>query len=92
MPIRHLPNEPNLEHLRGQAKALLAAFRSHDPIALADFHEFHPREVAPDTAKLTDAQLVLARAYQQTSWPWMRIKVDLLLAISMTKSKPCATS
>ncbi|HCL30909.1 MAG TPA: hypothetical protein DIC52_21075 [Candidatus Latescibacteria bacterium] len=81
MPIRHLPNEPNLEYLKGQAKALLAAFQSYDPIALADFHEFHPREVAPDDAKLTDAQLRLARAYQQTSWPWLRIKVDLLLAI-----------
>jgi len=81
VPIRHLPNEPNLEYLKGQAKALLAAFQSYDPIALADFHEFHPREVAPDDAKLTDAQLRLARACQQTSWPWLRIKVDLLLAI-----------
>ena len=81
MPIRHLPNEPNLEHLKGQAKALLAAFQSYDPITLSDFHEFHPREVAPDDAKLNDGQVVLARAYQQTSWPWLRIKVDLLLAI-----------
>ena len=34
MPVRQLPNDPNLDHLKGQAKALLAALQSHDPAAL----------------------------------------------------------
>ncbi len=81
MPVRHLPNDPDLDHLRGQAKSLLAACRSGDPDAVADFEEFHPRGVEPAEAKLADAQLVLARAYQQSSWPRLRVKVDLLRAI-----------
>ena len=81
MPVRHLPNDPDLDHLRGQAKSLLAACRSGDPDAAADFEEFHPRGVEPAEAKLADAQLVLARAYQQSSWPRLRVKVELLRAI-----------
>ena len=76
MPIRHLPNDPDLDHLRGQAKSLLAAYRSGDPDARSDFEEFHPRGVEPAEAKLADAQLALARAYQQSSWPRLRVKVD----------------
>ena len=81
MPIRHLPNDPDLDHLKGQAKSLLAACRSGDPDARSDFEEFHPRGVEPAEAKLADAQLVLARAYQQSSWPRLRVKVELLRAI-----------
>ena len=81
MPIRHLPNDPDLDRLKGQAKSLLAACRSSDPDARSDFEEFHPRGVEPAEAKLADAQLVLARAYQQSSWPRLRVKVELLRAI-----------
>ena len=81
MPIRHLPNDPDMEHLEGQAESLLAACRSGDPDAAADFAEFHPRGVEPAEAELADAQLALARAYQQASWPRLRVKVELLRAI-----------
>ena len=84
MPTRHLPNDPHpdyLDHLEDQAKSLLAACRSGDPDAQADFEEFHPRGVEPAEADLADAQLALARAYQQSSWPRLRVKVELLRAI-----------
>ncbi len=45
MPIRHLPNDPDLDRLEGKAKSLLAAYRSGDPAARSDFEEFHPRGV-----------------------------------------------
>src|SRR6188768_3797234 len=68
MPNRHLPVRPDLEQLKRQAKELLAAIRAHDPEALADLAAYHPQPIAPDKAKLADAQLVLARSYQAPSW------------------------
>ena len=68
MAYRRLPAAPNLENLKNQAKNLLAAYRSGETQAVADFAEFHPRNVAAADAHLTDAQLVLARSYQQPSW------------------------
>tara|TARA_B100000809_G_scaffold105996_1_gene104508 strand:+ start:211 stop:549 length:339 start_codon:yes stop_codon:yes gene_type:complete len=64
---RRLPAAPNLENLKNQAKSLLAAYRNGEAQAVADFAEFHPRAVS-SAAHLTDAQLVLARSYQQSSW------------------------
>ena len=68
MAIRRLPAVPNLENLKNQAKSLLSAVRDAEPSAVAAFTEFHPRTVAPAAARLTDAQLVLARSYGQASW------------------------
>jgi hypothetical protein len=53
MPDRHLPVRPNLEQLRRQAKELLG--------------EMH-QDGAP-TARLAEAQRVLARSYGIASWP-----------------------
>lgn len=68
-PDRDFPVRPNLEQLRHQAKNLLAAFRSHDPAAVDAFRRYSPRLLAPATAKLSQAQLVLARRYGLPSWP-----------------------
>ena len=69
MPERHLPVRPNLDQLKHQAKDLLKASRNGDPSAIADFKEFHPEGIGADSAKLADAQLVLARSYGVPSWP-----------------------
>ncbi|MES2180276.1 MAG: ankyrin repeat domain-containing protein [Gemmatimonadota bacterium] len=69
MPVRHLPDRPDVEQLRHQAKDLLREFRGGNPAAIADFADHHPERIAAATAKLADAQLVLARSYQCSSWP-----------------------
>ena len=63
MPTRNLPNDPHLEHLRGQAKTLLKRVRAGDSAAVALAAEFHPVQT------LADAQLVIARSYGFPSWP-----------------------
>ena len=42
MAYRRLPVAPNLEHLKNQAKKLLAAYREGQELAVTDFAEFHP--------------------------------------------------
>jgi hypothetical protein len=66
---RHFPVRPNLEQLRNQAKDLLRAYRSCDPAAIAEVRKHHPNTPASSEAKLSDAQLVLARSYGLPSWP-----------------------
>ena len=69
MTKRHFPVRPNLEQLRHQAKDLLRAFRCGDAEAVEDFHEHHTKTVEPESARLADAQFVLARSYGLPSWP-----------------------
>jgi hypothetical protein len=69
MSRRRLPVRPDLEQLRHQAKDLLRAYRRSEPDAVADFAEHHHAPPPPDSAKLADAQLVLARSYEAPSWP-----------------------
>jgi hypothetical protein len=70
---RHFPVRPNLEQLKHQAKDLLRAIRRGDWAAVAEMHKHHPKQSAgvvdPLSAKLADAQLVLARSYGLPSWP-----------------------
>ena len=68
MPVRRLPVRPDLEQLKHQAKDLLAAIRAGEAEALADLAAHHPKSIDPAAAKLADAQLVLARSYQASSW------------------------
>jgi len=72
---RRLPKQPNLEHLRKQAKDLLEQYRDGDPAAVAEVHQF---ETQPDPATfaLHDAQRALARAYGFESWPKLKAFVD----------------
>jgi len=69
MPIRSLPGDPSLEHLRKDAKRLHKAAQAGDAAALAQVAEFHPR--AADAVRrflLSDAQLVTARTYGFSTW------------------------
>jgi hypothetical protein len=74
-PTRRLPQNPNLEQLRKQAKDLLEQYRAEDPAAAAEIQKF---EYSPDpsTFALHDAQRVLARAYGFESWPKLKAFVD----------------
>ena len=80
MSVRKLPVRPDLAQLRHQAKDLLAAIRCGDPDAIADLREYGPR-VDPSSAKLSDAQHVLARSYQASSWPRLVHACELIDAI-----------
>ena len=74
---KKLPARPNLEHLKGQAKALLAAIKTQDSEAKNAFTEFHP-DKSPDDPKLADAQLVTARKNGFDSWPKLVHHVETL--------------
>ncbi|HXV90257.1 MAG TPA: ankyrin repeat domain-containing protein [Gemmatimonadales bacterium] len=69
MPARRLPVRPDLDQLKHQAKDLLRAIRAGDPPALAELRTHHPDRIDPAAARLSDAQLVLARSYEAPSWP-----------------------
>ncbi|HYC52095.1 MAG TPA: ankyrin repeat domain-containing protein [Gemmatimonadaceae bacterium] len=81
MPVRRLPVVPNLDQLKHQARDLLRAMHSGDSAAIAELREFHPDGIAPSDTKLADAQLILARSYQATSWPRLVQAVELVDAI-----------
>jgi hypothetical protein len=76
VPTRDLPSDPDLEHLRGQAKSLLKAAREARADALATVREFLP--APPPVLRHTDALLVIARQYGFASWPKLKAHVQLL--------------
>jgi ankyrin repeat protein len=82
---RGLPEQPNLEQLRKQAKELLEGYRSGDPAAVAEVQRF---ERAPDPASfaLHDAQRVLARAYGYESWFKLKAFVDKVNVASLAEA------
>jgi len=72
---RELPAKPNLEHLKKQAKELLRDFHSGDSSAAERFQSFGLIGT-PQTAKLSDAQYVIAHDYGFASWPKLKEHVD----------------
>lgn len=74
-----LPDRPSLEHLKSQAKDLLAAFRANDPYAVARVRSFFP---ATSSVGLSEAQLVLAREYGFESWAKLKVQVEFLAGSS----------
>lgn len=81
MSARRLPVYPNLDQLRRQAKDLLRALHAGDAEALADLKQFHTKQIDPATAKLADAQLILARSYEASSWMRLVLACKLIDAI-----------
>jgi ankyrin repeat protein len=82
-----LPQNPNLEYDKKQAKALLKAYQAGDPAAMERVRAEHPRlqnvpdkTIAPADFKLSDAQLVIAREYGLSSWPALKHQIDRLNA------------
>jgi len=75
LPTRGLPERPDLDHLKRQAKDLLKAFAAGDSAAAAEVHA-HYRGAASGSFALHDAQLVIARAYGFDSWPKLKAFVE----------------
>lgn len=72
MSVRRLPDRPNLDHLKHQAKELLAVWRSG---AAAD-------SPAPAAPRLRDAQRAIAARYGFASWDALRARVESIVGRS----------
>jgi hypothetical protein len=83
MPVRPLPPNPNLDHLKYQAKDLLKAHAARDRVSAQIIREFHPRfakssdaEIFDARLRLSDAQLTIARESGFSSWPRLKQHVE----------------
>jgi len=84
-PIRRLPEHPDLEQLKRQAKELLDGYRAGSESAVAEVKRFY-RDADPATFALHDAQLVLARNYGYGSWPKLKAYVDGVTATRLMQA------
>nr|HEV7955097.1 ankyrin repeat domain-containing protein [Candidatus Acidoferrales bacterium] len=71
-----LPDRPNLEHLKKQAKALLREFQQKKPAAIEKFNSL-PGKIRP---RLSDAQYLIAREYGFETWAKLKERVESLAA------------
>jgi hypothetical protein len=85
-----LPQDPNLDQLRTQARELQRVVRRGDPAALDRVSRWHPAPPPPADLRLTAAQLVLAREYGFASWARLRRYVQIVTARSWTPGRPAA--
>ena len=83
MPVRPLPPNPSLEHLKYQAKDLLRGIAANDPGAAQRIREFHPgwtqasdEEVFRASFRLSDAQLAIAREYGFANWTRLKRRIE----------------
>jgi ankyrin repeat protein len=74
MSAKRLPDQPNLEQLKKQAKDLLHGYQSGNAEAIAEVRQFE--RSATSSFALNDAQRVLARSYGFQSWPKLKAFVD----------------
>jgi ankyrin repeat protein len=70
-----LPERPDLDQLRRQAKELRDAVRRGDPAAAERFGRHHPAALQ-GVASLASAQLVIARELGFASWPRLKAAID----------------
>src|SRR6185436_7857794 len=83
-----LPARPNLDHLRRQAKALLAALESCDAEAVSTIQKHLPAaknltsaQVAETRFRLADAQSAIARKNGFAGWPHLARHVEQLRSL-----------
>lgn len=88
---KNLPSRPNLDHLRRQAKALLAALESGEPEAVSTILNHLPSaqgvtadQVTKSHLRLADAQSAIARKTGFASWPHLARHVEHLRALEGT--------
>jgi len=65
---RSIKPDTTTRFYKKEAKKLLKQFRDRNQLALDLFDDFHPHKTTLKDAKLSDAQLVLARHYNQKTW------------------------
>ena len=85
--MQRLPERPNLDHLKKQAKDLLALYRNRDPAAITRIRNALPAAASKDDAtianlglRLHDAQSCVAREYGFLSWTDLRSFVEARVA------------
>ena len=85
MPDKFLPDQPNLEQQKKQAKDLLHAHAQAEPTALDRIARHHPRlhnqpldAIRVARIQLADAQLVIAREHGFESWPKFAKHIETL--------------
>src|SRR5262245_19082164 len=77
MPPLSLPDRPSLQNLKSRVKQFLQSVRAGEAEAVARVREFHPRAgEALVRFKLSDAQLVAARAYGFASWTRLKSHIE----------------
>lgn len=83
MPVRRLPPNPNLDHLKYQAKDLLRERTAHTARLAQRIREFHPRfrratdaEIFAAQFSLADARLTIAREYGFPGWPRLKRHIE----------------
>src|ERR1700722_1959970 len=74
-PWRTLPDRPNLEQLKKQAKDLLRDYLAGDAKAVAEVNRAE-RSANPEAFALADTQRILARAYGFASWTALKQRVN----------------
>jgi uncharacterized protein (TIGR03067 family) len=85
---KQLPARPNLDHLRRQAKALLAALQARDPKAIETMLKHLPaaksmsaEQVQGASFRLADAQSAIARQSGFAGWPHLARHVEQLRSL-----------
>src|SRR6187431_2148280 len=100
MTLQQLPERPNLEQLKKQAKSLLHAARAEDPAALLRFQSLPALtgksldELGAANLALHDAQSVIAREHGFKSWNELRDHVEertLSFTAAVEEFVRCAT-
>jgi uncharacterized protein (TIGR03067 family) len=88
---RNLPARPNLDHLRRQAKVLLADLAAGQPAAITLLHAHLPAaqklsaaEIRAGSFRLADAQAAIARQTGFAGWPHLARHVEQLRALEGT--------
>ncbi len=83
-----LPQRPNLDHLRRQAKTLLADIEAGDKDALATLHEHLPAAQGMRTSqvrqagfRLANAQSAIARQTGFAGWPQLARHIEQLRSL-----------
>ena len=83
MPAKQFPSNPDLNHLKYQAKDLLKGLAAHDRGVAQRIREFNPRfknatdaEIFDSALRLSDAQFTIAREYGFKSWVRLKAHVE----------------
>src|SRR5467141_1064833 len=83
MPVKPLPANPNLDHLKYQAKDLLREHALRSQGVAQRIREFHPRftratdaDIFDAQLKLNDAQLTISREYGFPSWVRLKRHIE----------------
>jgi hypothetical protein len=79
---RGLPKQPHLDVPKREARELLTQWRQGDPAARERVRHRHPKfkeplagSISPETFKLSDAQLVIAREYGFSHWTALKQRI-----------------